>query len=135
MGRAATRNRNTALAWRIAAVLSVTAAPIALGACSSSGSSGSTTCKPSTSTEVHALDSLRFRPDCLNVRAGAVKITLVDGGSQTHTFEIHGVSGKAQVSGGQSDTVTFHLAKGKYTFYCSIPGHEAAGMKGTLIVS
>ncbi|MFX8320210.1 plastocyanin/azurin family copper-binding protein [Acinetobacter baumannii] len=23
---------------------------------------------------------------------------------------------------------------GRYTFFCPIPGHEAAGMKGTLVV-
>jgi plastocyanin len=27
------------------------------------------------------------------------------------------------------------LKAGTYTFYCSVPGHEAAGMKGTLTVS
>ena len=26
------------------------------------------------------------------------------------------------------------LKPGKYSFYCPVPGHEAAGMKGTLIV-
>ena len=28
-----------------------------------------------------------------------------------------------------------HLAKGVYHFYCSVPGHEDAGMSGTLTVS
>jgi plastocyanin len=26
------------------------------------------------------------------------------------------------------------LASGKYTIYCTVPGHEAAGMKGTITV-
>src|SRR5262249_28208667 len=42
--------------------------------------------------------------------------------------------GKVVRKGGTS-TVTATLKKGKYTFYCTVPGHEAAGMKGTLTVS
>jgi uncharacterized cupredoxin-like copper-binding protein len=30
--------------------------------------------------------------------------------------------------------VTAKLKKGTYVFYCSVPGHEQAGMKGKLIV-
>ena len=35
--------------------------------------------------------------------------------------------------GGTSE-LTANLKPGKYTFYCSVPGHEEGGMKGTLIV-
>lgn len=35
---------------------------------------------------------------------------------------------------GQSTTTEFNAKPGTYTFYCSLPGHEAAGMKGTLTV-
>jgi uncharacterized cupredoxin-like copper-binding protein len=38
------------------------------------------------------------------------------------------------VSGGGVSTVTATLSPGTYTFYCSVPGHEQAGMKGTLTV-
>jgi uncharacterized cupredoxin-like copper-binding protein len=31
--------------------------------------------------------------------------------------------------------VTANLKPGTYEFYCSVPGHEQAGMKGTLTVS
>ena len=35
---------------------------------------------------------------------------------------------------GGSKTLSLTLPPGTYTFYCSVPGHEAAGMKGTLTV-
>ena len=44
------------------------------------------------------------------------------------------VKGKVVITGGTS-TVSADLDPGTYTFYCSVPGHEAAGMRGTLTVS
>jgi plastocyanin len=37
--------------------------------------------------------------------------------------------------GGVSTIDISDLKAGTYTYYCSVPGHEAAGMKGTLTVS
>lgn len=42
--------------------------------------------------------------------------------------------GKTVTQGGNS-TVTVDLKPGKYTFYCPVDGHKAAGMQGTLTVS
>lgn len=38
------------------------------------------------------------------------------------------------VSGGGVSTVSVDLRPGRYTFYCSVPGHRDAGMHGTLTV-
>jgi plastocyanin len=38
------------------------------------------------------------------------------------------------VAAGQVSTVTVTLKKGKYTYYCPVPGHKQAGMVGTLTV-
>ena len=43
------------------------------------------------------------------------------------------VKGKI-VRKGKTSMVTADPEEGGYEFYCSVPGHEAAGMKGTLIV-
>src|ERR671931_560925 len=39
------------------------------------------------------------------------------------------------VSPGETSTLTVTLKPGKYEFYCPVPSHKAAGMKGTLTVS
>jgi uncharacterized cupredoxin-like copper-binding protein len=41
--------------------------------------------------------------------------------------------GKIVTNGGVS-TVTANVKPGKYTFYCSVPGHREAGMVGTITV-
>ena len=55
--------------------------------------------------------------------------------SPRHRDPGNGVSqvGKVVQNGGTS-TVSENLKPGTYTFYCSVDGHEAAGMKGTLTV-
>ena len=37
--------------------------------------------------------------------------------------------GKLDVAPGESDTLTLTLWLGSYTLYCSLPDHEAAGMR------
>jgi mono/diheme cytochrome c family protein len=39
-----------------------------------------------------------------------------------------------QVTNGGTSKITATVKPGKYTFYCSVPGHEQGGMKGTLTV-
>jgi len=47
----------------------------------------------------------------------------------------NGVSASGKVVGpGGTSTLTAKLKPGTYTFFCPVPGHEAAGMKGTLTV-
>ena len=68
------------------------------------------------------------------------KVTLVmaNPSSFPHAIAVdgHGIDkdGKTVNKGGTS-RVTVKLKKGTYTFYCPVDGHEAAGMKGKLIVS
>jgi plastocyanin/quercetin dioxygenase-like cupin family protein len=39
------------------------------------------------------------------------------------------------IESGESETITVNLPAGEYTFFCPVPGHQQAGMEGTLIVS
>ncbi len=53
-------------------------------------------------------------------------VTIAEGGK---------VLGATPTFAGGSKSVTVTLKPGKYTFYCTVPGHRQAGMEGTLNVS
>jgi len=80
---------------------------------------------------------LAFDKKSLRAEAGSVTITMMNPSSIPHNVAIkgNGVDEKGEVvqSDGES-TVTADLEPGTYTFYCSVAGHEDAGMKGTLTV-
>lgn len=81
--------------------------------------------------------SLKYTKKTLSAPAGKVTITMPNPSPVPHNIAIKGagVSVKGKVVGkGGTSTVSAKLKKGRYTFYCSVPGHEGAGMKGTLTV-
>ncbi len=83
--------------------------------------------------------ALKYDKTFLKASAGTVTIAMANAGFLPHNVAIKGPGlkpalGKVVAKGGTS-TVRATLKKGTYTFYCSVPGHEAAGMKGTLKVS
>ena len=41
---------------------------------------------------------------------------------------------ESEIVTGASTTAQFTAKPGKYTYYCTLPGHEEAGMKGTLTI-
>jgi nitrite reductase (NO-forming) len=81
---------------------------------------------------------LKFDQTSLEASAGEVTITMTNDGDLPHDVAIkgNGVDEKGEiVQNGGTSTVTATLEAGEYTFYCSVPGHEAGGMTGTLTVS
>lgn len=68
---------------------------------------------------------------------GAVTIVSINKSAVPHNIALEGngldVKG-AIVSGGGTSKIAVVLKVGKYTFYCSVPGHRQAGMVGTLTV-
>jgi plastocyanin len=76
----------------------------------------------------------KFDRTTLEAPAGKVTIRLVNPSPLPHNIGIEGYGvGKTVANGGVS-VVTAELKPGTYTFYCAVPGHAAAGMKGTLTV-
>ncbi len=85
-------------------------------------------------------NGLSFDPKALTAKAGSVTITMDNpsGNSQPHAVSVEGPGGVA-ASGqiaqpGSTSKVTLKLKPGKYTFFCPVDGHRAAGMEGTLTV-
>jgi mono/diheme cytochrome c family protein len=80
---------------------------------------------------------LKFLAPSASAKAGKVTLRMKNASSVPHDIAIRG-AGVSQVgpvvSGGGVSTVTTSLKPGTYTFYCSVDGHQAAGMKGTLTV-
>ncbi len=78
-----------------------------------------------------------YTPSKITVRAGQpVQLVLDNKGVIEHDFVVDKFKVKTgTVQPGKTGTVTFTPnAKGTFEFYCSVPGHKEAGMKGTLVV-
>jgi uncharacterized cupredoxin-like copper-binding protein len=81
---------------------------------------------------------LRFAKSELEAPAGSVTLVMENPSALEHNIAVRGdgVDEQGEVVGqGEESRVTVDLEPGEYEFYCSVPGHEDAGMKGTLTVS
>ncbi len=67
-------------------------------------------------------------------KAGKVTLESKNDASVPHNIALKGGPAGAVVQGGGVSKVSTSLKAGSYEFYCSVPGHEQAGMKGTLNV-
>jgi putative membrane-bound dehydrogenase-like protein len=75
-------------------------------------------------------------PTLWAVTGETVRITIVNGELMVHdvSIEKHNVKSTQILEKGATATITF-TAKESDTYYCSLPGHRAAGMEGHLDVS
>ena len=81
--------------------------------------------------------ALKFDQGDVTAKAGNVTVDFSNPSSVPHGVEIegNGVNEKTEiVTGSDAPAITVDLAAGTYTYFCPVPGHEAAGMKGTLTV-
>ena len=124
------------------------AAVIALlaGACGGGGSSGGDTsgggggASGGQVVEIDVASSgFAYAETTATATAGHVVIKSMNPQSTGHDISLKGNGvdehGEVVQDGGVSTIDIPDLKAGTYTFYCSVPGHEAAGMKGTLTVS
>jgi mono/diheme cytochrome c family protein len=84
-----------------------------------------------------AVDGTAFQYTLATAPPGSLTLVMPNKSPLVHDISVkgNGIDKKGnEVPQGGTSTVSVNLKPGKYTFYCSVPGHEQAGMKGTLTV-
>jgi uncharacterized cupredoxin-like copper-binding protein len=122
------------------AAAGIAALLVVLAGCGGSDSGGSSGYRQPQGPAVATIDieagNFYFKPNDINAKAGINEIKLTSAGG-LHDLVFEGkLSGfQLEVSGsGDSAALKADLKPGKYTFYCSIPGHRSQGMQGTITV-
>jgi plastocyanin len=146
-GRAARAAR-----YPTATVAALAAGLLALAGCggSSKTTSSATTASPapaSTSTTsggqtlkiaANPEGQLKYDTASLTAKSGTITIDFTNAAPLEHNLTIASSSGAVQAATptfqGGSKTISLSLKPGTYTFYCTVPGHRAAGMEGKLTV-
>jgi len=80
---------------------------------------------------------LAFASTAANAKAGALELAMPNEASVPHNIAVKGAGIDEKgpvVNKGGTSKVSVDLKKGKYVFYCSVPGHEDGGMKGALTI-
>ena len=82
--------------------------------------------------------ALAYSATALLSSSSHVTIDFANHSPISHNLTIANAAGKVlgatPTFDGGSRILTLNLPPGTYTFYCSVPGHRAAGMQGTLTV-
>jgi plastocyanin len=84
-----------------------------------------------------ATGQLLFKFKRAETKAGRVTLLSKNDAPVPHNIAVKGGGVEEegdQVTNGGTSRVTVNLKAGNYTYYCSVPGHEQGGMKGTLTV-
>ncbi len=77
------------------------------------------------------------RPSYRILAAGKIDFNVNNLGEDDHNLSVRGGGheyGRLDLAPGDSDTLTVTLAAGPYTLYCSLEGHEEAGMRADISV-
>jgi plastocyanin len=125
------------------ATTGATSAPSTTSSTSSSAASSTPAPAPSgagqaLSLAANAKGEFKYEPSSLTATAGSVSIDFTNASPLEHDLTIASssgtVAGATPIFQGGSKTLTVSLKAGTYKFYCTVPGHRAAGMEGTLTV-
>jgi uncharacterized cupredoxin-like copper-binding protein len=97
---------------------------------------------PAGSTSVTAITERDFRFDTpdVTVSCSPQSLAVMNAGPTVHDLTIRDAAGTVlgetdDLKSGASETITVDLPAGAYTIFCSLPGHESLGLRGTLTVT
>jgi plastocyanin len=82
-------------------------------------------------------DTMQFEPETITLAPGEqITINLENDGSIKHNFSIDESDVDESLDPKKAADISFTAPSeaGEYKIYCDVPGHEQAGMVGTLIV-
>lgn len=133
VGTLTSRRRGTlgeAAARRVS--IGAVAALVVVLAIAAFGTDGRVTAQPG--DIVITSDSTAFSPTEVVAQAGIIDVYLENRDYFWHTFTIRDLGVDLRVPVGAAGRVTFNAPPGVYEFVCAIPGHDFAGMVGTLTV-
>lgn len=83
--------------------------------------------------EAVSLTEFAISPGTLEVSAGAV-LEIRNDGTVEHNLSVDGTASSMLAAGEATQLDLSELEPGTYTTRCDVPGHEAAGMRGTLTI-
>jgi cytochrome c oxidase subunit 2 len=132
--------RDAVLTRRILLPLAATALVLAgCGGGDGGGNSGGTKNAPVVKgARVIKVDarSFEFDPSTIDVKPGEDVTIELKSEDTFHDFEVRGQGHIVGANGSETAKGGLTIGKpGRYTFFCSVPGHEAAGMEGTIVVA
>lgn len=82
--------------------------------------------------------ALAFTTDSAEAKAGEVTVNFTNSSPVPHDVRIEDPGGEdiggTEVITESSESAEVEMKPGKYTFFCSVPGHRQGGMEGTLTV-
>lgn len=112
---------------------------LGLAACASPDGDGSAPAADADALTVTVSDFM-IDPSDLAVDGSTVTIDVVNDGPTPHNLSVRDAEGEvlmatADLSTGETETITADLEPGEYTIFCSLGGHESLGMSGTLTVA
>ena len=111
-------------------------AAVLLAACGGRGQPGGTVPTPPGTTLTVEESEFKIVPQDLTARPGRLTFQIKNVGTVEHNFVVEGTAVKVEsIQPGETQTAMVDLAAGTYRMVCTIPGHEEAGMVGTLEVS
>jgi uncharacterized cupredoxin-like copper-binding protein len=85
------------------------------------------------------MDFMLSKPD-ITVAGPTVTFVVTNDGPTPHNVAVRDANGGVllttrDLSRGESQTVSAEIPPGTYVTFCSLPGHESLGTKGTLTIT